>query len=62
MSTKKKRAPKARKMRVEAPPGLLDMAQQARRSLASSWACGQLAAMRGRVRFSRTVAELKGDR
>jgi len=64
----------ARKITVEVPPDLLDKAQKASgagvtetvrtglRLVAASQAYANLRGMRGRVRFSRTVPELKADR
>jgi hypothetical protein len=64
----------ARKITVEVPPDLLEKAQQATGSgitqtvrtglqlVAASHAYARLRALRGKVRFSRTAAELKEDR
>jgi len=64
----------ARKITVEVPPDLLEKAQQATGSgitqtvrtglqlVAASHAYSRLRQMRGKVRFSRTAAELKEDR
>jgi hypothetical protein len=64
----------ARKITVEVPPELLEKAQRATGTgitqtvrtglqlVAASQAYAQLRHMRGRVRFSRTVGELKADR
>jgi hypothetical protein len=63
-----------RKITIEVPADLLDKAQQATGTgitqtvrtglqlLAASQAYTQLRQLRGKVRFSRTVAELKNDR
>lgn len=63
-----------RKITVEIPQGLLEKAQQASGSgitqtirtglqlLAASKAYDNLRQLRGKVRFSRTLAELKEDR
>ena len=65
---------KARKITVEVPQDLLDQAQQASgagitqtvreglRLLAASQAYARLRQFRGKVRFSRTSAELKAGR
>ena len=64
----------ARKITVEVPAELLDKAQQASGAgitqtvrtglqlVAASQAYAQLRRLRGKVRFSRTLAELKTDR
>lgn len=64
----------ARKITIEVPPDLLEKAQQATGAgitqtvrtglqlLAASQAYAQLRQLRGKVRFSRTAAELKTDR
>jgi hypothetical protein len=64
----------ARKITVEVPPDLLDRAQKAtgagitqtvrtgRQLVAASQAYAQLRQLRGKVRFSRTLADLKADR
>jgi len=64
----------ARKITVEVPPELLSRAQQASGAgvtetvrtglqlLAASQTYARLRRLRGRVRFSRTLAELKSDR
>ena len=64
----------ARKITVEVPPKLLAKAQQATGSgitqtiragltlVAASQAYARLRQLRGKVRFSRTLAELKADR
>lgn len=64
----------ARKITIELPEELLEQAQQATGSgitqtvrtglqlVAASQAYAQLRQFRGKVRFSRTVAELKADR
>jgi Arc/MetJ-type ribon-helix-helix transcriptional regulator len=64
----------ARKITVEIPEDLLEKAQQASGAgvtqtvraglqlLAASRAYAQLRQQRGRVKFSRTLAELKADR
>jgi hypothetical protein len=64
----------ARKITVEVPPDLLDKAQKATGAgitqtvrtglqlVAASQAYAQLRQLRGKVRFSRTLAELKADR
>jgi hypothetical protein len=64
----------ARRVTVEIPAELLDKAQQASGTgitqavraglqlLVASQAYEQLRRMRGKVRFSRTLAELKSDR
>jgi hypothetical protein len=66
--------PTARKITVEIPEGLLEKAQQASGTgitqtvrtglqlLAASEAYKQLRELRGKVRFSRTLADLKADR
>ena len=66
--------PTVRKITVEIPQGLLEKAQQASGSgitqtirtglqlLAASKAYDNLRQLRGKVRFSRTLAELKEDR
>ena len=63
-----------RKITIEVPADLLDKAQQATGTgitqtvrtglqlLAASQAYAQLRQLRGKVRFTRTVAELKNDR
>lgn len=63
-----------RKITIEIPADLLDKAQQATGTgitqtvrtglqlLAASQAYAQLRQLRGKVRFTRTVAELKTDR
>jgi hypothetical protein len=63
-----------RKITIEVPADLLDKAQQATGAgitqtvrtglqlLAASQAYAQLRQLRGKVRFSRTAAELKTDR
>ena len=63
-----------RKITVEVPPKLLAKAQRASGAgisetiraglqlVAASRTYGDLRQMRGKVRFSRTAAELKGDR
>jgi len=65
---------RARKITVEAPPEPLEKAQRASGSgitqtvrtglqlVAASLAYAQLRRLRGKVRFTRTVAELKADR
>ncbi len=64
----------ARKITIEVPADLLDKAQKATGAgitqtvrtglqlLAASQAYAQLRQLRGKVRFSRTAAELKTDR
>lgn len=64
----------ARKITVEVPPELLEKAQKAigagitetvrtgLRLVAASRTYSQLRALQGKVRFSRTTAELKADR
>jgi hypothetical protein len=64
----------ARKITVEVPPHLLDKAQRATGSgitqtvraglelVAASHAYSRLHQLRGKVRFSRSAAELKADR
>jgi hypothetical protein len=64
----------ARKITVEVPPELLDKAQRATGAgvtqtvrtglqlVAASQAYARLRQLRGKVRFSRTLAELKTDR
>ena len=64
----------ARKITIEVPAGLLDKAQRASGTgitqtvraglqlVAASQAYAQLRRLRGKVRFSRTLAELKTDR
>jgi hypothetical protein len=64
----------ARKITVEVPPELLERAQRATGSgitqtvrtglqlVAASEAYSRLLKLRGKVRFSRTAAELKSDR
>ncbi len=64
----------ARKITVEVPPELLERAQRASGSgitqtvrtglqlLAASQAYSRLRQLRGKVKFSRTAAELKADR
>jgi hypothetical protein len=64
----------ARKITVEIPPELLDKAQRATGSgitqtvrtglelVAASQAYARLRQLRGKVRFSRSTAELKADR
>ena len=63
-----------RKITVEVPPDLLDKAQRATGAgitqtvrtglqlVAASQAYAQLRQLRGKVRFSRTLADLKTDR
>jgi hypothetical protein len=57
-----------RKITVEVPRELLEKAQQASQAgvtqtvLAASEACQHLLQMRGNVRFSKKLAELKADR
>jgi hypothetical protein len=65
---------KARKITIELPPDLLEKAQRASGTgitqtirtglqlVAASSAYDRLLRMRGKVRFSKTVAELKADR
>jgi hypothetical protein len=65
---------KARKITIEVPPELLDKAQRASGAgitqtvrtglqlVAASQTYAQLRGLRGKVRFSRTLAELKSDR
>jgi hypothetical protein len=64
----------ARKITVEVPPELLERAQRASGSgitetvrtglqlVAASQAYAQLRRLRGKVRFTRTLADLKADR
>ena len=64
----------ARKITVEVPPELLEKAQRATGSgvtqtvrtglelVAASHAYARLRQLRGKVRFARTIAELKSDR
>lgn len=64
----------ARKITIEVPPELLEKAQQASGSgitqtvrtglqlVAASQAYARLRHLRGKVRFARTLAELKADR
>jgi len=64
----------ARKITVEVPPDLLERAQRASgsgitqtvrtglRLVAASQAYARLRQLRGKVRFTRTLAELKADR
>ena len=64
----------ARKITIEVPPDLLDKAQRATGAgitqtvrtglqlVAASQAYAQLRQLRGKVRFSRTLADLKADR
>ena len=64
----------ARKITVEVPLALLEKAQQASGTgvtqtvrtglqlVAASWTYARLRKLRGKVRFSRTAAELKADR
>ena len=64
----------ARKITIEVPADLLDKAQKATRTgitqtvrsglqlVAASQAYAQLRELRGKVRFTRTSAELKADR
>ncbi|HET6143612.1 MAG TPA: hypothetical protein VFE02_08880 [Candidatus Acidoferrales bacterium] len=66
--------PKARKITIEVPPELLDKAQRASGTgitqtirtglqlVAASQTYAQLRELRGKVHFSRTLAELKSDR
>jgi hypothetical protein len=63
-----------RKITVEVPPGLLERAQRASGAgitqtvrtglqlVAASQTYARLRQLRGRVRFARTLAELKADR
>jgi len=65
---------RARKITVEVPPELLEKAQRASGSgitqtvrtglqlVAASHAYSRLRQLRGKVRFTRTLAELKADR
>jgi hypothetical protein len=65
---------RARKITVEVPPDLLDKAQRASGTgitqtvrtglqlVAASRTYARLRQLRGKVRFTRTVAELKADR
>jgi hypothetical protein len=65
---------KARKITIEVPPDLLDKAQRASGTgitqtvraglqlVAASQTYARLRQLRGKVRFSRTSAELKADR
>jgi hypothetical protein len=65
---------KARKITIEVPPDLLDKAQRASGTgitqtvrtglqlVAASQTYARLRQLRGKVRFSRTLAELKADR
>jgi len=65
---------KARKITIEVPPELLDKAQQASGTgitqtvrtglqlVAASQTYARIRELRGKVRFSRTLAELKSDR
>jgi hypothetical protein len=65
---------RARKITIEVPPDLLDKAQKATGAgitqtvrtglqlVAASQAYAQVRQLRGKVRFSRTLAELKADR
>jgi len=65
---------RARKITLEVPADLLERAQQASGAgitqtvrtglelVAASRAYAQLRKLRGKVRFSRTIAELKADR
>jgi hypothetical protein len=65
---------KARKITVEVPPELLEKAQRASGSgitetvrtglqlVAASQAYARLREFRGKIRFSRTLAELRDDR
>jgi hypothetical protein len=67
-------SPAVRKVTIEVPAELLEQAQQATGSgitqtirtglqlVAASQAYAQLRQLRGKVRFSRTLAELKADR
>jgi len=64
----------ARKITVEVPPDLLDKAQKATGAgitqtvrtglqlVAASQAYAQLRQLRGKIRFSRTLTDLKADR
>jgi len=64
----------ARKITVEVPPGLLERAQRASGTgitqtvrtglqlVAAAQAYARLRRLRGKVKFSRTLAELKADR
>jgi hypothetical protein len=64
----------ARKITIEVPPELLEKAQRASgagitetvrtglRLVAASQAYARLRQLRGKVRFSRTLADLKADR
>jgi hypothetical protein len=64
----------ARKITIEVPPDLLEKAQRASGSgitqtvriglqlVAASHAYSRLRQLRGKVRFTRTIAELKADR
>ena len=64
----------ARKITVEVPPDLLQLAQKASGAgitetvrtglqlVAASQAYAELRQLKGKVRFSRTLAELKADR
>ena len=64
----------ARKITVEVPPELLEKAQRATGSgvtqtvrtglelLAASQAYAELRRLRGKIRFTRTLADLKADR
>ena len=64
----------ARKITIEVPPDLLDKAQKATGAgitqtvrtglqlVAASQAYAELRQLRGKVRFSRTLADLKADR
>jgi hypothetical protein len=64
----------ARKITIEVPPDLLDKAQKATGAgitqtvraglqlVAASQAYSRLRQLRGKVRFSRTLAQLKADR
>jgi hypothetical protein len=66
--------PKARKVTIEVPPDLLEKARRASGTgitqtirtglelVAASQTYAQLRQLRGKVRFSRTLAELKSDR
>jgi hypothetical protein len=65
---------KARKITIEIPPDLLDKAQRATGTgitqtiraglqlVAASQTYARLRQLRGKVRFSRTLAEIKADR
>jgi len=65
---------KARKITIEVPPDLLDKAQRATGAgitqtiraglqlVAASQTYARLRQLRGKVRFSRTLAEIKADR